>query len=370
MSHGLYTNQAHYMPTSGEISAMKIQGEGRNWPDAGLIFTPGQCGYDESQSTNPTTMTCPVEMSMQENRYRRMLTPDGTNVQSYVTSSYGTGAVRKYHEAYSPPVGDKLHPTSEVKWSDFYGKNKVYKVQSDIGIYTGNANNRYSTEQAYYWSGSTSVGVSKSGHSIINYGGFVGGGFTNWTDAAGFTTGSSSGGTVRSHLSNPTQTQWTLSIMSRYLGDRKADGSRANGIYPRFGTVVALLWYRDNVVGLGFSNYCVSLTILGRCYADNKAISTISWPDTYAHAGYNPYNGTYDPNNWSTPASAGMQGGLAGDISYEAPKASNLYFGQTTFRAVYGGGLPETLNSHPLHSTGLEHSIGISGYSGGYSETS
>ena len=39
MAHGFYSNQAHYVPTSGEISAMKIQGEGRNWPDAGLIFT-------------------------------------------------------------------------------------------------------------------------------------------------------------------------------------------------------------------------------------------------------------------------------------------------------------------------------------------
>ena len=85
MTHGFNSNSAHYVPFSGEISAMKIQGEGRNYPDAGLIFTPGQCGYDESQSTNPTTMTCPVEMSMQENRYRRMLTPDGTHIQSYVS---------------------------------------------------------------------------------------------------------------------------------------------------------------------------------------------------------------------------------------------------------------------------------------------
>ena len=374
MSHGLYTNQAHYMPTSGEISAMKIQGEGRNWPDAGLVFTPGQCGYDESQSTNPTTMTCPVEMSMQENRYRRMLTPDGTHIQSYVSSSYGSGATRKYHEAYSPPSGDKLHPTSEVKWSDFYGKNKVYKVQSDIGIYTGNANNRYSTEQAWYFSGDNTVGVSKSGHSIINYGGFVGGGFTNWTDAAGFTTGSNSGGTFRSHQSNPTQTSWTLSIMSQYLGDRKANGTRQNAFYPRFGSLVHLLWYRDNVAGLGFSNYCVSLTILGRCYADDKAIYGIHWPDTYAHAGYNAYNGTYDPNNWYATGNAsnihggGIFGG-GGDVSYEAPKASNLYFGQTTFRSTYTGGLPETLNSHPMHSIGLEHSIGISAFAGGYSET-
>ena len=371
MSHGLYTNQAHYMPTSGEISAMKIQGEGRNWPDAGLVFTPGQCGYDESQSTNPTTMTCPVEMSMQENRYRRMLTPDGTHIQRYVS---GGSATRKYHEAYSPPSGNKLHPTSEVKWSDFYGKNKVYKVQSDIGIYTGNANNRYSTEQAWYFSGDNTVGVSKSGHSIINYGGFVGGGFTNWTDAAGFTTGSNSGGTFRSHQSNPTQTSWTLSIMSQYLGDRKANGTRQNAFYPRFGSLVHLLWYRDNVAGLGFSNYCVSLTILGRCYADDKAIYGIHWPDTYAHAGYNAYNGTYDPNNWYATGNAsnihggGIFGG-GGDVSYEAPKASNLYFGQTTFRSTYTGGLPETLNSHPMHSIGLEHSIGISASAGGYSET-
>ena len=101
------------------------------------------------------------------------------------------------------------------------------------------------------------------------------------------------------------------------------------------------------MLGIGFSNYCVSLTILGRCYADDKAIYGIQL-DTYAHAGYNAYNGTYDPNNWYGTEMLltfiMVQFLVLVTVSYEAPKASNLYFGQTTFRSTYTGGKPETLS--------------------------
>ena len=219
MAHSYFQHIPHYLPFSGEISAIRIQGEGRNWPDAGTGYTPGLCGYDEGTDTafigtsrygqNPTgplSMTCPIEMSMQENRYRRMLTPDvemHVNRELYTTTSDDFGS-----SFYSPPVGNKLHPTSEIKWSDFYGKNKLYKAQTTGAIYTGNAINRKSNEQSYYFAGSKNVGVSKSGTTVTNYGGFVAAAFANHTDAAGFTTSSTTGGTWRSHTNNPQARQF------------------------------------------------------------------------------------------------------------------------------------------------------------------
>ena len=380
MSHGLYTNQAHYMPTSGEISAMKIQGEGRNWPDAGLIFTPGQCGYDESLVSNPTTMTCPIEMSMQETRYRRMLTPDVQfHVQVPYTTPSGTPSTPnfKYHESYSPPVGDKLHPTSEIKWSDFYGKNKVYKAQASGSIFTGNAINRSATEQSYYFAGSRSVGISVPGRSVTNYGGFVSSLFPSWTDAAGCTTTSTTGGTWRSHTNNPTATQINFAI-DRFIQDRKSDGTYgAMRSIPNYGAVTCLLWYTTST-GIGFTtgygNILVChLNILGRIYIDRKSLNYISWPSTAsAVSGWTSNGLTIGPNYASFHTSGQAQGV---DISYEAPTASNNYYGQTTFRAYAkfdGNGstsLPASLFPLSGTPTATEHPIGFAGQLGNYSET-
>ena len=377
MSHGLYTNQAHYMPFSGEISAMKIQGEGRNWPDAGLIFTPGQCGYDESLVQNPTTMTCPIEMSMQETRYRRMLTPDvQMHVQVPWTNSVNPPSTPnfKYHESYSPPVGDKLHPTSEIKWSDFYGKNKVYKAQASGSIYTGNAINRSATEQSYYFAGSKNVGVSKSGTYVTNYGGFVAAAFPNHTDAAGFTTSSTTGGTWRSHTVNPQATQINFAI-NRFIQDRKSDGTYgAMRSIPNYGTVTHLVWYTTNPgigawTGSGYILVC-HLNILGRIYIDRKSLNYISWPSTAsAVSGWTTNGLAIGPNYASFHTSGQLQGV---DISYEGPTASNNYYGQTTFRAYsrFDGNGPTSLPASLANTvTATEHPIGIAGQLGNYSET-
>ena len=373
----LYTNQAHYMPTSGEISAMKIQGEGRNWPDAGLIFTPGQCGYDESLVQNPTTMTCPIEMSMQETRYRRMLTPDvQMHVQVPWTNSVNPPSTPnfKYHESYSPPVGDKLHPTSEIKWSDFYGKNKVYKAQASGSIYTGNAINRSATEQSYYFAGSKNVGVSKSGTYVTNYGGFVAAAFPNHTDAAGFTTSSTTGGTWRSHTVNPQATQINFAI-NRFIQDRKSDGTYgAMRSIPNYGTVTHLVWYTTNPgigawTGSGYILVC-HLNILGRIYIDRKSLNYISWPSTAsAVSGWTTNGLAIGPNYASFHTSGQLQGV---DISYEGPTASNNYYGQTTFRAYsrFDGNGPTSLPASLANTvTATEHPIGIAGQLGNYSET-
>ena len=181
MAHSYFQHIPHYLPFSEKF----LQYEYKEKEETGLMLGLGMGKrYDEGTDTafigtsrygqNPTgplSMTCPIEMSMQENRYRRMLTPDvemHVNRELYTTTSDDFGS-----SFYSPPVGNKLHPTSEIKWSDFYGKNKLYKAQTTGAIYTGNAINRKSNEQSYYFAGSKNVGVSKSGTTVTNYGGFV-----------------------------------------------------------------------------------------------------------------------------------------------------------------------------------------------------
>ena len=388
MAHSYFTHIPHYLPFSGEISAMRIQGEGRNWPDAGS-FSAGTCGYDESidtswttsarngqNPTGPSTMTCPIEMSMQENRYRRMLTPDvqmHVNREMYTTASDDFGS-----SSYSPPVGSKLHPTSEIKWSDFYGKNKVYKAQTTGGVYTGNAINRKSNEQSYYFAGSKNVGVSKSGvNYITNYGGFVAAGFGNHTDAAGFTTSSTTGGTWRSHTVNPQATQ--ISFMAdAYVRDRRSDGTYgATSSLSNMLTVTHLVWYASNP-GVGFvtngnSNILVChMNILGRIYFDPRSLRAIHWPTTPSEA-----------NSWTSgvlgPATSNFwypnTTSVGVDISYEAPSANNRYFGQTTFRASCSGPgngyiLPISLSSLSANPSIAEHPIGIEGSTGNFGETS
>lgn len=387
MSHSFFQHIPHYLPFSGEISAMRIQGEGRNWPDAGMSYGAGSCGYDESTDTafignsangqNPTgplSMTCPIEMSMQENRYRRMLTPD---VQMHVQAPYNTfsGVDFRYQEGYSAPSGDKLHPTSEIKWSDFYGKNKVYKTQTSGAVYTGNAINRGSTEQSYYFAGSKNVGVSKSGTSVTNYGGFVAAAFPNHTDAAGFTTSSTTGGTWRSHTNNPYATQIKLSHADKVIRDRRSDGTYGQLVsISNMLTVTHLVWYTTSP-GVGFttgtSNILVChLNVLGRLYADRKTLSYISWPSTAsAVSGWTSNGLTIGPNYASFHTAGSLQGT---DISYEAPSANNNYFGQTTFRAYskFDGNGPTALPASLANTvTATEHPIGFSGQLGNYSET-
>ena len=327
-------------------------------------------------------MTCPIEMSMQETRYRRMLTPD---VQMHVQVPWrpsGTSPTAatdfKYHESYSPPVGDKLHPTSEIKWSDFYGKNKVYKAQTTGSVYTGNAINRSANEQSYYFAGSRSVGISVPGVNVTNYGGFVSSSFPSWTDAAGCTTTSTTGGTWRSHTNNPYATTITFGHADRYIADRKSDGTYGamRGI-PTLGAVTCLLWYTTSPgIGLsaGYGNLgIVHLNILGRIYIDRKSLNYISWPSTASAVSGWTSNGLTIGPNYAPFHNSGNQNGV--DISYEAPKASNNYFGQTTLRAKTrfdGNGftaLPASLFPTSGTPTATEHPIGFAGQLGNYSET-
>ena len=60
------------------------------------------------------------------------------------------------------------------------------------------------------------------------------------------------------------------------------------------------------------------------------------------------------------------------DISYEAPTASNNYYGQTTFRAYakFDGNGPTSLPASLANTvTATEHPIGFAGQLGNYSET-
>ena len=75
MSHAnQFRDTPHYVPLTGEITAGKIQGEARGFPDAssGTVDWTG----------NPTTISSPEEMRIDDIRYRQMAVPDGVRKNS------------------------------------------------------------------------------------------------------------------------------------------------------------------------------------------------------------------------------------------------------------------------------------------------
>ena len=132
-----FRDTPHYVPLTGEISAGKIQGEARGYPDAqsGTVDWTG----------NPTTISSPDEMRFDDMKYRLMAVPDGVRKSSNFPRHDSDGLTSNitFQNRYNSltrvlrtDFGTAYAPTS-----NYYTKGTATKIEGNYygsnGLYSG-----------------------------------------------------------------------------------------------------------------------------------------------------------------------------------------------------------------------------------------